>query len=158
MPSSKISKTNKPFIKLISKLPSDILQHTLFGYFNTNEDKFILAELAQYPNFNTIDEYKSIRKNIKQNLWQHIVCGEEKAAEIIISKIPQFLLSKLDIKDKADRTIKNVTPLQLAWHAEDVSMVKMILPYLKTLKNNGDIAEEITERAESKQPKEKPYD
>jgi len=136
-------------------LPKSILVYTLFGYLYGEDDIYLAAEIANHPQFKSLDSYQYVRENLKQRLWKNIACGEQKEALQIIKNIPSLLLEKYSVEDFSKRQIQLVTPLQLAWYAEDVEIVKEIIPYLKQLKPSNEILLEIDGRMgelESKEP------
>ena len=89
------------------------------------------------------EEVEKIKQEKLKELLRAIVRGQRSQAEAILKTHPGLIFKKgdvlvRDVNDSDDysyRTILNVTPLELAWGAEDVKMCQMIIPFFDRFKD-----------------------
>jgi len=91
-------------------------------------------------------------------LLLHIVRGEKAQALELLNKKPELLLMRGTVVDYSGRTIENVTPLQCAYGAGDVDMVKMLIQKFERISDGSSQAlAQLNEYLFENKHTEKPY-
>ncbi len=104
----------------LSKLPNDILQHSLFKFLGSSCTLLgkTSHRFAQLPKFKNEEiEFKS---DLNQLLW-FVARGKKREVELMLSQHPELLLYKGMTSDYSHRKLEG-TALQIALGAEDVDL------------------------------------
>jgi len=92
-------------------------------------------------------------------LWVAVAYGNQELAENIIKIHPEWLFKSNTVRDLSLRIIEDVTPFELAYGADDLEMLQMMLPYLDKIENGKKNALiQIHENFFSKSNESKSYD
>ena len=119
----KIEKKSKLDTHWEIPLPTEILQHGLFGYLELDEASILARASTPFA--------KSCQKQFEvARLLQHLVRGEQDEAKTMLQKDRSLLLQKGNVNDLSSRKFYQITAFQYALWALDRHMWEMILEYL----------------------------
>ena len=113
---------------LFRKLPVVVTKYATVPYIGN--DLKTQASLAQ-----TCRRFRSFFQPTLTHalLLSYIVHGEQEKAKKMIELNPRLLMMHGSAKDYSGNTIKDVTPFELAFGADDIEMCQMMMPYLDSL-------------------------
>jgi len=142
---------------LFSKLPSTVLAHNISSCIDDDlKTQVVLTQTCQ--RLRPFFQPALTEPRVKQ-LLQHIAYGQEDEAKKIIASNPNLLMMRGTVKDYSGNTIEEVTPLELAYGAEDIDMCQMLLPFLDRLPGGREEAlKQMQARFPESKEEEKPYD
>lgn len=140
--------TNKLEPNLLPLFSKDILKYTLNNYLM--DDPYTKLQLSLHHQFSNLAQYSA--------LWKAVVEGNQALSKKIIKIHPEWLFECSSIKDLSGRIIENVTPFELAYGADDLEMLQMMLPYLDKLENGRKRAFNQIKENFTGSDEKKPYD